>query len=364
MDRFTQIQRSGTALSNNGDSQATIPESDEAAPPPDPNPPDLPHVSDTNPEDPKAFRASIYQYRPLSAELIASVRELEEALEMRVFLLLQNGPSGKHRSLMDTTVEAIFRDKHLLPENEPVALLIDSNGGQARASYRIVNILRNQCGDFVSIVPRYAKSAATLLALGGGVLLLGNHAELGPMDVQIWDDEQEAHTSALNELQSIEQLHTAVLGTFDETMILLTRRTGRKIASNIPHALSFIASMYGPLIAKSDVLRYTQRARQLKVGQDYLARLLLPRYDPMVAQSIAGHLVRDYADHGFIIDHAELERLLELAAEETVLYGEARSSLDPIAIRPEPEIGRILDRLYLEIQGVTAIGLLCEENAS
>lgn len=316
-------------------------------------------------QDHVTYRASVYQSEDqLPDELVAAVQELEAALDMPVFFLIQDSEEDRYRSLTENLAEAFFRARESLPENKPVAVLVDSGGGQARAAYRIVMTLRKRCNRFVAVVPRRAKSAATLLSLGADCLMLGDHAELGPMDVQVWDPEEEGMTSALNELQSLESLHNVALGAFDDTMLLLTRRTGKKTASNIPHALEFIAGVYRPLMAKLDAVRYSQRSRQLRVGEDYLVRLLLRRYEPMIAASIARHLVNDYSDHNFLIDHDELERLVRLVIRDARAYRRKPPSVDPIAIRPPDGFAEILDRLFVEVQGVTVIGLLTEETTS
>src|SRR3954464_1318288 len=98
-----------------------------------------------------------------------------------------------------------------LPQGSPVALVIHSPGGEARAAYQLATILRKHCGSFVAVVPRYAKSAATLLSLGASRILLGRCAELGPRDAQWEDPEREEHLSALDEVQALERLQAAAL---------------------------------------------------------------------------------------------------------------------------------------------------------
>ena len=39
-------------------------------------------------------------------------------------------------------------------------------------------------------MPFWAKSAATLLCLGADKIVLGEHAELGPLDVQIYEEKK------------------------------------------------------------------------------------------------------------------------------------------------------------------------------
>ena len=43
-------------------------------------------------------------------------------------------------------------------------------------------MLRRHCGSFLALVPRVAKSAATLMVLGGADVYMGREAELGPLE--------------------------------------------------------------------------------------------------------------------------------------------------------------------------------------
>ncbi len=69
---------------------------------------------------------------------------------------------------------------------KPIDLLIHSPGGQAEAAERIINLARSYSGnDFRVIVPSYAKSAATIVALGADAIVMSDGSELGPIDPQI-----------------------------------------------------------------------------------------------------------------------------------------------------------------------------------
>ncbi|MGO8792490.1 MAG: SDH family Clp fold serine proteinase [Terriglobia bacterium] len=67
------------------------------------------------------------------------------------------------------------------------ALLISSNGGYGEAAERIVNVCRNASGtgEFWTIVPGKAKSAATVICLGSSKIMMGPSSELGPIDPQL-----------------------------------------------------------------------------------------------------------------------------------------------------------------------------------
>lgn len=66
-----------------------------------------------------------------------------------------------------------------------IDLLIHSPGGFGEVAEKIVQMCRSCCEDsFRVIVPNYAKSAATMIALGADVIVMGDRSELGPIDPQ------------------------------------------------------------------------------------------------------------------------------------------------------------------------------------
>lgn len=69
-------------------------------------------------------------------------------------------------------------------------VIVDSFGGDADAAYHLAKLLhRNFKGVINYIIPRFAKSAATLLVCGGDKIVMGETSELGPLDPQIEQDD-------------------------------------------------------------------------------------------------------------------------------------------------------------------------------
>ena len=68
-----------------------------------------------------------------------------------------------------------------------LALVVSSPGGYGLAAERIINICRNysKTGEYWSIVPSKAKSAATMICLGASKIIMSETSELGPVDPQI-----------------------------------------------------------------------------------------------------------------------------------------------------------------------------------
>lgn len=264
-----------------------------------------------------------------------------------VWFLVQNevetrthGPSWGH--LADEVFDGFFKERSLLKKGGRVALLIDSPGGSARHAFKLAKILRNHAGGFTAVVPLYAKSAATLLALGADQILLAQDAELGPLDAQHFDAEREEYASALNEVQSLARLNADALAAIDSAMWLLGMRSGKKVSTLLPIATNFVIGMLGTVFDKLDTVHFSQMARMLKEAEDYAVRLLQPRYSEQQAKGIASHLVSNYPEHGFPID-----------PEEAATFG-------LLTIQPSPDELAIIEKLVPYLDKITAIGHLEE----
>ena len=72
-----------------------------------------------------------------------------------------------------------------------LCLILNSPGGLAIAAERIVHICRTYSnGRFCVLVPRRAKSAATMIALGATEIIMGETSELGPIGTQVFKIDQ------------------------------------------------------------------------------------------------------------------------------------------------------------------------------
>lgn len=72
-----------------------------------------------------------------------------------------------------------------LGQCENLDLMINSPGGFGEAAEKLVMMCREHCtGEFRVVVPNFAKSAGTMIALGGDAIVMGYVSELGPIDPQ------------------------------------------------------------------------------------------------------------------------------------------------------------------------------------
>lgn len=238
------------------------------------------------------------------SELIAMISELAPHLEGEPVLLIQNGqcPFGR---MCDCAYQGIRNDfKANVQKGTKCTVIVHSGGGYAGPAYRLARFLQRYCGGYNVLIPSTAKSAATLFSLGADKIILGDDAELGPLDAQITDLERETNISALEVVQSVELLSGEALQAVDAALVLWQNRCGKKVETLLPVATEFVAKMMHPLFNKIDAVHFTGMARVLQVANDYAVRLLHPRYGADAAK-IANALTRAYSDHDFAIDGAE-----------------------------------------------------------
>ena len=160
------------------------------------------------------------------------------------------------------------------------------------------------------LLSSYAKSAATLLALGATQVFMGVDAEMGPLDAQLGTRIVRNGHRRWSEVQALERLHSDALEQLDATMVALVAGTGGKRTELLlPIACGFVSDLMAPLLHKIDTVHYAKQSRILKVAQDYLERLLIPNFGP-AGKGIADQLVNRYPEHGFVIDRAEMGAIL------------------------------------------------------
>src|SRR5690606_19902916 len=151
----------------------------------------------------------------------------------------------------------IYRKNKAGLAGRDVALVIDSFGGVAEAAYRIARLFQSQCKSFTVVVPRFAMSAATLLALGANEIILGPDAHLGPLDVQFWDyDTEEGRVSALDTVQAVEQLEDSAIQVATRMLEYLKNRTKKSYNLLLEPSLKFAAEVTKPLFEKIDAVSY------------------------------------------------------------------------------------------------------------
>ena len=104
---------------------------------------------------------------------------------------------------------------HNVPCGEDLDFLLHTGGGDIDAAEKLILMIRQKAGTATLrvIVPDFAKSAGTLIALGADLIVMSDTSELGPIDPQVirsdGDGNRMAH-SVLSYLEAFEH-HAEVL---------------------------------------------------------------------------------------------------------------------------------------------------------
>ncbi|MDQ3823279.1 MAG: hypothetical protein M3321_08570 [Actinomycetota bacterium] len=101
----------------------------------------------------------------------------------RQLICYLSGPGGGGIDHSDAAPIGSMLDS--IGECENLDLMINSPGGSGEAAEKLIEMCRAHCRrEFRVVVPNYAKSAATMIALGADVIVMGYLSELGPIDPQ------------------------------------------------------------------------------------------------------------------------------------------------------------------------------------
>lgn len=217
---------------------------------------------------------------------------------------------GKIQSLLDEKITTP-------PESTHIDVWLESPGGSADAAYKLVLDLRSRCSRLWTVVPDYAKSAATLMALGADCIFMAPAAELGPLDVQIQHpDRENIYVSGLDVTNSLEYLTTTALHLALVGGASVLKYTGMPRKEVLHELLQFMAQFMEPAISKLDPHIIHKATNELKVAEEYALRMLSMRkldqnnqLTKKDAKDLLGRLVKDYPTHGFIISRAEAKSL-------------------------------------------------------
>jgi hypothetical protein len=83
-------------------------------------------------------------------------------------------------------------------------LILETPGGSGEAAEDIVRILRGRYSDLAVVVPGWAKSAGTIMAMAGDEILMGPSSALGPIDAQlVWQGKRFSAEALLKGMEKI-----------------------------------------------------------------------------------------------------------------------------------------------------------------
>jgi len=185
-------------------------------------------------------------------------------------------------SIDNFELDRIFQSLRNQNKQRDVLLILLSRGGSIEPAYQISKLCKAHAkGRFIVIIPRFAKSAATLIALGADEIHMGPLGQLGPIDPQI------KGLPALGVNQAL--------------------RTIAAVSQDYPKSANMLA-MYLQKVLTVEQIGYCNRI--CDSAEQYAVRLLSTKTLERKAPLIAKELVHEYKDHSFVIDVDEARQHL------------------------------------------------------
>ena len=131
------------------------------------------------------------QSRNLKAARISLLRRMEKKYGMRFITMIHRQekvgflgiPIYRYIDIEDS--EEILRAIRSTPKDMPIALILHTPGGLVLAASQIARALKRHPAKKVVIVPHYAMSGGTLIALAADEIWMDESAVLGPLDPQL-----------------------------------------------------------------------------------------------------------------------------------------------------------------------------------
>ena len=275
---------------------------------------------------------------PLFADDLASaVDDVSRELSAEIYLFAGDILEVAAHQLIDICA---------MPAKNPNALLIlETYGGDADAAYRLIQCLKSRHADGeVSIfIHGKCKSAGTLVTLGADILIMSDHAELGPLDVQIVKpDEINSYYSGLTELKAFAILQSESFKLFEGFLLELLDRSGLRITTLTAAELAatVVSGLMSPIYGQVDPLRLGETLRALDIARLYGDLVKTGNVKWFAVES----LVSGYPSHSFVIDRAHARKLFERVlcpsqSQETLASLLAKNRiLDPLA-KPTTVVG-------------------------
>ena len=81
--------------------------------------------------------------------------------------------------------ESVLRAINETPAARPIEIILHTPGGMVVAAQQIAGALADHEGQVTAVIPHFAMSGGTLIALAADEIVLDAHAALGPVDPQL-----------------------------------------------------------------------------------------------------------------------------------------------------------------------------------
>ncbi len=233
------------------------------------------------------------------------------------------------RAGIDNVTLEDVRQKIAENKADNLFLIIKSRGGSPFAAVAMMNLLHTRFTKITTIIPQYAKSAATLMSLGTDEIHMIESSALGPLDLPIEHHRDGSRISALDVRNTTTSMAALVESIATARYDFLRERDiSTSEASKL--ALENATEFLKPIMEQVDPYHLQKAQRELTIGFRYAKDMLLSRMmkgNSEMAERTARCLVNDFPAHEFCIYPKDAKELLYLSTHDLNSLAEWNESL-------------------------------------
>ncbi|MBI5021894.1 MAG: Clp protease ClpP [Ignavibacteriales bacterium] len=184
-----------------------------------------------------------------------------------------------------------------------IDVVLETPGGYGEVAEDIVKLLHEKYNDVAIIIPGYAKSAGTIIAMAGDEILMDGMSSLGPIDAQItWQGKVFSAEALLEGIKKIKEEVTET-GSLNKAYIPILQGISPGELQNAQNALDFAKVLVGDWLYK---YKFKKWAKHSSTGQPVTDAEKRNR-----ANEIASHLCKhsNWLTHGRSIKIADLKSM-------------------------------------------------------
>ena len=228
------------------------------------------------------------------------------AEEKHADVLFLNGPIEDHNSF---SVIDICEERN---RRKNVILILVTEGGSAHAAYRIARCLQALYNRFFFFVSGYCKSAGTLVAIGAHEIIITDRGELGPLDVQLRQEDELFQTrSGLTVLSALSTLNEHAFEAYEHFLLQMKVRSRGGITTKTAaqNAAAMAGELFGRVYEHIDPMHVGEAGRSLRIAHQY--GQVLQKNGNNCKTHTLDCLTSQYPSHSFIIDRVQAESLFK-----------------------------------------------------
>ena len=233
-----------------------------------------------------------------SKEILPSTEGVAvEKQELRDILLINSRIESPLCRQISKKIESI---QH---KSSGCSVFLTTYGGDPDEAFKIGRCLQTHYEDIRLVVASYCKSAGTLIAVAANELIMGDHGELGPLDIQVRRGEDSpARNSGLDFNAALSVVQNHVQKAYIDMLTEMLNK-GASVNQATKAATQLASSIAPALYSQIDPIRIANMRRLISVALEYGGRLTA-KSDAISLEKLT-ELITSYPSHGFVIDRQE-----------------------------------------------------------